>query len=86
LLKRPGSSEITQLLPKSLNNSKIDHFAICPEVSVIGLSMHEENDMAVSMIKAGAVAYLTKGGATEPLIAAIRSNHKTKIMGQSSGA
>jgi PAS domain S-box-containing protein len=51
----------------------------CPDVSVIGLSMHEENDMAASMIQAGAVAYQTKGGATESLISAIRANRSKKI-------
>jgi two-component system invasion response regulator UvrY len=42
-------------------------------VHVIGLSMHEENDMAASMREAGASAYLTKGGPPELLIAAIRA-------------
>ena len=44
-----------------------------PNIRVIGLSMHEEAEMAESMYKAGAVAYLTKGGPMEPLIAAIRA-------------
>jgi DNA-binding NarL/FixJ family response regulator len=35
--------------------------------------MHEETDMAASMHEAGAVAYLTKGGPTEHLIAVIRA-------------
>jgi DNA-binding NarL/FixJ family response regulator len=42
-------------------------------VAVIGLSMHEEEDMALAMRSAGAVAYLSKGGPSEALIAAIRS-------------
>jgi DNA-binding NarL/FixJ family response regulator len=58
----------------------------CLEVSVIGLSMHEEDDIAASMMKAGAVAYLTKGGATEPLISAIRACVKQKITSQPTGA
>ena len=44
-----------------------------PNIRVIGLSMHEEAEMAASMCSAGAVAYLTKGGPIEPLIAAIRA-------------
>jgi len=44
-----------------------------PKVRVIGLSMHEEAEMAESMYRAGAAAYLTKGGPIEPLIAAIRA-------------
>ena len=43
------------------------------KVAVIGLSMHEEEDMAKAMRAAGAAAYLSKGGASEELIAAIRS-------------
>lgn len=44
-----------------------------PEVKVIGLSMHMERDTAALMRKAGAVAYLTKGGPFEDLLAAIRA-------------
>ena len=44
-----------------------------PTIRVIGLSMHEEADMAAAMRKAGAAAYLAKGGPTEALIAAIRA-------------
>lgn len=43
-----------------------------PEVRVIGLSMHEHEDMAVAMQNAGAVAYLTKDGDVEALVRAIR--------------
>jgi len=43
------------------------------KVAVIGLSMHEEDDMADAMRAAGAVAYLSKGGPSEALIAAIRN-------------
>jgi len=45
----------------------------CPGTHVIGLSMHEETDMEAAMFKAGAVAYLTKGGPIEHLISVIRS-------------
>jgi len=44
-----------------------------PKTRVIGLSMHAEGDMADAMRAAGASAYLTKGGPSEDLIAAIRS-------------
>lgn len=43
-------------------------------VRVIGLSMHEEEDMAKAMRAAGASAYLSKGGPSEALIAAIRGH------------
>jgi signal transduction histidine kinase/ActR/RegA family two-component response regulator len=43
-----------------------------PHIRVIGLSMHEEVDMAQAMLKAGAVAYLPKGGPVERLISCIR--------------
>ena len=42
-----------------------------PEVCVIGLSMHEGEDMAKAMCEAGAVAYLNKGEAADTLIATI---------------
>jgi DNA-binding NarL/FixJ family response regulator len=44
-----------------------------PQVRVIGLSMHEQDDLARAMHEAGAVAYLTKGGSAEALLAAIRA-------------
>lgn len=46
--------------------------AECPGVRVIGLSLHESEDMARAMRLAGAVAYLTKGGPAEQLLSAIR--------------
>ena len=45
-----------------------------PQVKVIALSMHAERDTAEAMRQAGAVAYLTKGGPSEDLIAAIRAH------------
>ena len=44
-----------------------------PAVNVIGLSMHEWDDMAAAMIGAGAVTYLTKDGPPMELVGAIRS-------------
>jgi len=46
--------------------------AALPGARVIGLSMHQEEDMVKAMLEAGATAYLLKGGSSEPLIAAIR--------------
>lgn len=43
-----------------------------PEIKVIGLSMFEEIDGANDMRDAGAVAYLTKSGPSELVLAAIR--------------
>ena len=43
-----------------------------PGVRVIGLSMHDEADLARAMRDAGAEAYLTKGGPSGDLVAAIR--------------
>ncbi len=39
-----------------------------PEAVVIGLSMHDKEDMATAMIEAGAKAYVTKGAPSEILI------------------
>jgi CheY-like chemotaxis protein len=44
-----------------------------PRTRVIGLSMHEREDMANAMREAGASAYFTKSGPTEALIAMIRN-------------
>jgi PAS domain S-box-containing protein len=44
-----------------------------PELKVIGLSMHERDDMANAMRDAGAVAYCTKGGPTETLLSVLRN-------------
>lgn len=43
-----------------------------PEVSVLVLSMHPEDQYAIRMMKAGALGYLTKESAPEQLISAIR--------------
>jgi PAS domain S-box-containing protein len=42
-----------------------------PEVRIIGLSMHEREDVAEAMREAGAAAYLSKGEPADTLIAAI---------------
>jgi PAS domain S-box-containing protein len=44
-----------------------------PHTRIIGLSMHENQDMAQAMHAAGAAAYLTKGGSSESLLEAVRS-------------
>jgi DNA-binding NarL/FixJ family response regulator len=43
-----------------------------PEMRVIALSMHAEDDMAARMRAAGAMGYLMKDGPVEELVAAIR--------------
>lgn len=50
--------------------------AECPGVCVIGLSMHDEQDMAATMRSAGAIDYVTKGGPIEVLIDAIHACHE----------
>jgi PAS domain S-box-containing protein len=54
-----------------------------PEVRVVGLSMHDEEDLAAVMREAGAVAFVTKGGPSENLVAAIRNcaseEHRTAL-------
>lgn len=46
---------------------------ILPDVHIVGLSMHEEGDMAQAMLDAGADIYLRKDGSLERLIEAIHS-------------
>lgn len=43
-----------------------------PQIKVIGLSMHEKEDMAKAMRDAGAVAFVTKGAPSDILTATIR--------------
>ena len=43
-----------------------------PGIRVIGLSMHQGEEMAESMRRAGAMSYLSKDGPTEALVATIR--------------
>jgi DNA-binding NarL/FixJ family response regulator len=45
-----------------------------PEIRIIGLSMFEEAERAQAMREAGAVCYLTKSGAAETIIAAVRKH------------
>ena len=45
-----------------------------PGTRIVGLSMHERDDMALAMQEAGAVAYLSKDGPTESLLEAIRGD------------
>ena len=47
-------------------------YAELPEIRIIALSMYSEADQAAAMMAAGAVAYLTKSGPPEVLLAAIR--------------
>lgn len=44
-----------------------------PEIKVIGLSMHAEGDVAQTMLNAGAVSYVCKGGPSSDLVNAIRA-------------
>lgn len=44
-----------------------------PQTRIIGLSMHEDKDMAKAMRAAGATVYLTKGGSSEKLLEVVRS-------------
>jgi DNA-binding NarL/FixJ family response regulator len=44
-----------------------------PNAKIIGLSMYTDANLANAMLDAGAIAYLTKGGPSEDLIAAIRN-------------
>jgi len=46
--------------------------ATLPQTRVIGLSMHDADDMATAMTKAGAVAYLRKDAGTDAVLTALR--------------
>ncbi|MGE5347134.1 MAG: response regulator transcription factor, partial [Acidithiobacillales bacterium] len=44
-----------------------------PRIRIIGLSMHEDDAIATSMREAGAVDFVTKGGRSDTLVAAIQA-------------
>jgi len=52
-----------------------------PEIRVIGLSMHDREDLAQAMHEAGASAYLTKGGPASELIETIREQVREQPTG-----
>jgi len=47
--------------------------ATLPGIRIIGLSAHEAEDVASRFIRAGAAAFLSKGGPSEDLVAIIRA-------------
>ena len=47
-----------------------------PEIHVLGLTMHEEQDYIVNMLEAGASGYLLKNAGREELLAAIHTVNK----------
>jgi CheY-like chemotaxis protein len=53
-----------------------------PEIQVIGLSMHDEGELSSSIRHAGAVAYVTKDGPPEALVAAMRKAAGRKTVSQ----
>ena len=44
-----------------------------PQIRIVGVSMHDDVDMARKMLGAGATAYVPKSGPTEAIVAAIKS-------------
>jgi DNA-binding NarL/FixJ family response regulator len=44
-----------------------------PQIQIVGMSMFEEEEQAVRMKEAGAVAYVTKSASSEAVIRAIRT-------------
>lgn len=49
-----------------------------PEVTVVALTMHEENFAILEMLRAGAIGYLVKDSAKEVLVEAIKAAHRGK--------
>ncbi len=47
-----------------------------PGIKVVGLSMHEDEEIAASMREAGALEFVTKGGRSDALITAIHAAHR----------
>ena len=49
---------------------------ICPDLPILILTMHQEAQYVVRAVQAGAMGYLTKQSAPEPLLKAIRRIHE----------
>lgn len=47
-----------------------------PEINVLGLTMHEEQDYVIEMLQAGASGYLLKSSGLEELLTAVRTAAK----------
>jgi DNA-binding NarL/FixJ family response regulator len=52
-----------------------------PHIAVIGLSVHDDRGLAATMLEAGAVSYLTKGGPAEELGRAIHAAREAQLSG-----
>ncbi len=61
-MPRMNGCEATRIISREL-----------PGARVVALSMHVEDEIGAAMLRAGADAYLTKGGPTDALLAAIRA-------------
>lgn len=70
---RPDVLVVDVSMPK-LNGLQVTRLlsAELPDLKIVGLSMHEREDMARAMRAAGATAYLTKGGASDNLLNVLR--------------
>lgn len=63
--------DVSMPLMNGIEATREIHRAL-PDIRIIGLSMHEKEDMAAAMRDAGAAAYLSKDGPSTDLVAAIR--------------
>ncbi len=79
LLYRPDVVVMDLNMPRlnGLEATKLLHQRL-PSTIVIGMSMDDREELAESMIRAGAVAYVTKGGPTDQLVTEIRRTLKAK--------
>lgn len=51
-----------------------------PEIQVIALTMHDEEELVLQMKQSGAVSFFTKDGQLEDLLSAIR--HAARVSGK----
>jgi DNA-binding NarL/FixJ family response regulator len=60
--------------------------ACCPEIAVLALTIHEEEEYFFQMLEAGAAGYVPKRAAPEDLLHAIRTVHQGEVFLHSSVA
>ena len=74
--KRPDAAVIDISMPGMDGLEVVTRMnAYCPEIPVLILTMHEEEQYVVRAVEAGAMGYLTKQSAPEQLVEAVKKIH-----------
>ena len=76
IIKKPDVAVIDISMPGMDGLEVVTRLAsYCPEVPVLILTMHDEEQYVIRAIEAGAMGYVTKNTAPEQLVAAVKKIH-----------